>query len=284
MSLQPDIDPVGTVVTPVSIDTSRLEVRSEYFRSPIPLELLQAKFSESQILCSEPLVLKFTGSAHVVILGFGAVVYWQCNDAIASMIADEIDRLPGLAQNRSDVRDAVTVLVNQKEDRVNFRDIWLHILTLEHIRTISEVLGRSVALQQSERSVALALKNTSPIVAALESRGALVPSAKTIKQTVGFTLGIREAILVKLSLFDEPAESCESERLSRLHAQLFEHFDIRKRLAALQEKVTFLSDLNLLLMELLQSRTSHRLEWIVILLIVAEVLFSFFHFLTGKGS
>jgi uncharacterized Rmd1/YagE family protein len=99
---------------------------------------------------------------------------------------------------------------------------------------------------------------------------------------VGFTLAVREAILAKLSLFDDPAETWRSERLARLHSLLYDHFDIQKRLASLQEKVTFLADLNLTLMNLLQSRTSHRLEWIVILLIVIEVIFSFHHFFSGR--
>jgi len=48
-------------------------------------------------------------------------------------------------------------------------------------------------------------------------------------------------------------------------------------LSALNEKLTFLSDLNTMLMSLLHNRTSHRLEWVVILLIVTEVIFSFYH-------
>jgi uncharacterized Rmd1/YagE family protein len=127
-------------------------------------------------------------------------------------------------------------------------------------------------------SVTQALKNTTPIVHALESRGELFSSSKNILKTVGFTLAVRDAILSKLSLFDDPAETWQSERLSRLHNLLYDHFDIKKRLSGLQEKVTFLSDLNQILMTLLQNRTSHRLEWIVILLIVIEVIFSFISF------
>jgi len=47
-------------------------------------------------------------------------------------------------------------------------------------------------------------------------------------------------------------------------------------LAALQAKLDFLADLNLTLMNLLQHRASHRLEWIVVLLIVVEVVIALF--------
>ena len=135
-----------------------------------------------------------------------------------------------------------------------------------------------MALRQCELSVSQALKNTSPIVQALEARGELKPPAKDILKTVGFTLGVREAILAKLSLFDDPAEAWQSERLSRLCNLLYDHFDIRKRVQGLQEKVTFLSDLNLMLMTLLQNRSGHRLELIVVLLIVIEVILSVVQF------
>src|SRR5262245_16548896 len=180
----------------------------------------------------------------------------------------------------SGVRDALVVLVDQPEDRVNFRDIWLKHLTLEHIRIISETLGRSVALKQCELSVTQALRNTAPIVQALSVRGELTPSEKNILKTVGFTLAVKETIFAKLNLSDDPAETWESERLSRLHNLLYDHFDIKKRLSGLHDKVTFLSDLNLMLLSLLQNRTSHRLEWVVILLIVIEVIFSFVHFIS----
>jgi required for meiotic nuclear division protein 1 len=118
-------------------------------------------------------------------------------------------------------------------------------------------------------------------VQALQRRGELIASEKSILTTVGFTLAVREAILAKLSLFDDPAETWQSETLSRLHNLLCEHFDIQKRLSALHEKLTFLSDLNTTLMSLLQNRTSHRLEWVVILLILIEVIFSFYHFFSS---
>jgi uncharacterized Rmd1/YagE family protein len=274
----PELDVLGTIVTPVPTDTSRLELRADYFKSAIDLDLLRTHYPPSQILSADPLVLKMTGDAHVVVLRFGAVVFWQCDDGVCAEVLRKIQQLPGMSPPISEVRDVISVLVDQSEERVNFRDIWLYKLSLEHIKVISETLGQSVALKQSELSVSQALRNTRPIVHALEMRGALVPSAETIMKTVGFTLAVREAILAKLSLFDDPAEAWQSERLARLHNLLYEHFDIKKRLSALQEKVTFLSDLNLMLMNLLQNRTSHRLEWTVILLIVIEVIFSFVHF------
>ena len=270
--------PEHTVLTTIATDTARLELQTAYFGSQVDLDLLQSRYQPSQVLGIDPLILKIPENGHIAVFRFGAVVFWHSSPATHIQTLEKIQQLPGMTPAVREVQDTVVVLVGQPEERVTFRDIWLQDLTLEHIKLISTTLGQSVALRQCEMSVTQALKNTTPIVQALEARGALMPSAKNILKTVGFTLAVREAILAKLSLFDDPAETWQSERLSRLHNLLYDHFDIKKRVAALQEKVTFLSDLNLTLMTLLQTRTSHRLEWIVILLIVIEVIFSFVHF------
>lgn len=281
MPYAPELDAQGTIVTPVRVNAPRLEARAEYFASPIDLEQLQARYAQSQVQGADPLLLKLSGDAHVVAFRFGAVVFWQCEDDLRASTLAEVQPLAGGKPPVPDVRDTVLVLVDQPEERVSFREIRLRQLTLEHIKLISETLGQSVALEHSELSVTQALKNTSPIVHALEARGALTSSGKNILKTVGFTLAVREAVLARLSLFDDPAETWRSERLARLHTLLRDHFDVRKRLAALQEKVTFLADLSQMLMNLLQNRTSHRLEWVVVLLIVIEVIFSFIHFFPG---
>lgn len=269
-----------TTLTPLSSNASVLELMAYYFQSPIDLDQFQAQVGTLHVLSADPLVLRVRGNAHVVVLRFGAVVFWGCPEDVRAHLLAKIELLTKMASIPSDKVDTFVVLVDQPEERVNFRDVCLKNLTLEHIRTISESLARSVALRQCESSVSQALRQTTPIVHALEARGELVPSGKSILKTVGFTLSVRDAILSKLNLFDDPAEVAQSERLSRLHNQLYDHFEMKKRLSGLHEKVTFLSDLNQMLMTLLQNRTSHQLEWIVILLIVIEVIFSFAGFLS----
>lgn len=276
-----EIDAQGTVVTPVAMDATRLEVRADYFTSPIDLPALQALYPVAQVLQAEPLVLRRGDAGHVVVFPFGAVVFWQCDEGVVNSVLAEIRGLPGMDDAVAEVRDTMCILADEAEERVGFREVRLRTLSLEHLSLISQTLAQSVALKHSELEVSRALKNTSPIVRALELRGALIPSGASIMKTVGFTLAVREAVLAKLRLFDDPAETWRSERLARLHSLLYDHFDIKKRLAALQEKVTFLSDMNQILMNLLQNRTSHRLEWIVIVLIVIEVIFSFYHFFAG---
>src|SRR5262249_20683387 len=161
-TLEPNLP--GTVFTKISTDTPKLELQADYFKSPIDLNLLQTHFLPSQVLSADPLVLGLRGNAHVVVLPYGAVVFWNCTASECARVVTEIQQVMKTDPPSRELRDTLLVLVDQPEDRVNFRDISLETLTLEHIRIISESFGRSVALKQCELSVTQALKNTAPIV------------------------------------------------------------------------------------------------------------------------
>ena len=55
-------------------------------------------------------------------------------------------------------------------------------------------------------------------------------------------------------------------------AALWEAFDLEERLAAVQQKLAYLAEAAARLGELLATRKSHRLEWIVIALIAVEIV------------
>ena len=281
MAVQPDIDSLDTLVTPVRTDASRLVLRAAHFSESLDLEAIRQQFSPSQILPVESLVLNLATNSYVAIFPFGAVVFWHCDEALIGSILSQVRQASNIESPPHASPDQFGVQLGEPEERVSRRGVYLPALTVEHVKIISEAFGQSVALQQSELLVGTALKATTPIVQALQTRGELLPTAKELLRTVGFTLGVRESILARLSLLDPPPETRRSERLSRLYEQLQDRFQLRSRVAGLQEKIGFLSDLNQLLMTLLQNRTSHRLEWTVILLIVIEVIYSTVHFFSG---
>jgi required for meiotic nuclear division protein 1 len=267
-----------TVITPVSLDTPTVALRASQYDSQLDLELLQKDFLPLQILSADPLIVKLAGNAHIVVLRFGAVIFWQCSEEVIGSFLRTVERLPGTKSRGCKVQDKLLIRVGRDEDKVNFKDVWLKSLTLEHIKMISEIFGQSVALEQCEMSVHQAIANSGPVVDSLKTRGQVSGSTKQILKTAGFAMAVRETILAKLTLFDDPSEAWESERFSRLHNLLYDHFDIKKRLSGLHAKLTFLTDLNSMLMNVLQHQGSHRLEWIVIFLIVIEVVFSFIEF------
>jgi uncharacterized Rmd1/YagE family protein len=272
----------GTIFTPVENEGERLAVQVTFFESPIDVNELRGELSTAQTLQADPLLMRMGGQGYIMALPFGSVVFWGCPAEVRATVLRAVMRLPGMKGLVNEASDELVVLMGEPEDRVSFRDVRLHKLTVEHIQVISRVFAQSSALKYCELSVGSALANVSPLVADLKARGQLPRSEKDLLKLVGFTLDMRETLLARLTLFDEPAEAWSSERLSRLHSLLYDHLDIRGRLAGLQAKLDFLADLNQILTNLLQHYESRRIELVVVVLIVLELVIALFEFFVHR--
>jgi uncharacterized Rmd1/YagE family protein len=97
---------------------------------------------------------------------------------------------------------------------------------------------------------------------------------------------VRFSVLNNLALFDKPAETWDSESLEDLYREMQDFFDIAERQEVLSTKLDFINENTRMLLEVLSSRKSHYLEWIVIILIFIEIIglsaFEIIKEITGK--
>lgn len=256
----------------------QIGVRADYYEGQIDLKQFRARFPHYPVLATNPLVLEPERYSYVILTRFGAVVFWDCSERVIEDFNADIETLPGALQRNDAVRDQLTVHVDLERDvdTVTFSEVWLRELTLEKLKIIALVLGQSVALDRFENEVTQALARFTPAIEALRKKGSLLLSESQVLQAVGFALEIRAAVLANLTLFDDPPETWESETLAYLDNLLYDQFDLEERLSAINQKLTFLTDMNSTLTTLLSNRKSHRLEWIVIILIFLEIVLFLF--------
>lgn len=115
MTDRSEIDPHETLVTPVSTDASRLEVRAVQFPDAVDLDAVQSRYPPSRILSLDPLVLKLTGSAHVAVFPFGTAVFWQCDDALRAKVIDEIRQVSASQAPAFETREILTVQLGSRK-------------------------------------------------------------------------------------------------------------------------------------------------------------------------
>lgn len=255
-------------------------VPADYYLGQINLKRFRARYPHYPVLLSDPLVIELERGSYAVLTKFGGVCYWNCSQAAVQTLREELADLPGILQRDDVVCDDLEVYVGQREDRVTFSGVALRQLSLEQLKIISVALCQSVALDRIEQEVSDALEKFAPLVTTIRRRGHLRLGEREILRNVGFALELRSAVLANLTLFDAPPETWESEDLARLHGLLYDHFDLEDRISAVTQKISFLSDLNGILMDVLNNRKSHRLEWIIIVLIAVEiVVFLYLEFL-----
>jgi uncharacterized Rmd1/YagE family protein len=148
------------------------------------------------------------------------------------------------------------------------------------------LLAQSVALDHLERETDSVLQGFTRYLDDLRDRGRIRMSGRRILKTIGFSMQVRFSVLNNLALFDKPAETWDSESLEDLYREMQDFFDIAERQEVLSTKLDFINENTRMLLEVLSSRKSHYLEWIVIILIFIEIIglgaFEIVNEITGK--
>jgi uncharacterized Rmd1/YagE family protein len=250
-----------------------LRLIADYYEGRIDGRLFRAKFGHHRVLSANPLVIEPEQGSFVYLEKFGVVVFWNCSESVLASIHEEMRSLATLGARVEGVRDHLTVHVGAPEERVGFSEVWLRDFTLDRLKIVSLALAQSVALDHFEGSVRDAMAKFEPVMAGLARHGRLFLSHLEAMKIIGFTMEIRAAVLENLTLLDDPPETWESESLAHLDSDLFDQFDLDERLGAIQQKLSYLSDAGARVIDLLATRKSHRLEWIVIVLIAVEIVF-----------
>lgn len=257
---------------PLAAAGSPLMLRAEYFQGQIDFRAFTARHPHHRVLSTNPLVLEPEAGTWVYLSRFGAVVFWNASPAVVEVVLGDLATLPGLGTRVEAARDDLRVYLGAEADRVTFSEVWLRELTLDKLKIVSLALAQSVALDSVEAEVSRALDRFQPVVEALRAEGRLVPGQRELLRTVGFALAVRAAVLDTLTLFDDPPETWESEALAHLDSALFDQFDLEERLAAVNQKVAYLQDAGATVLDVLAHRKDQRLEWIIIVLILVEVV------------
>ena len=249
----------------------RLRVRAVYLEGQIDLKAFRTRNAEYPVLAADPLIFEPVRGSFLVVTKFGALVFWNCPEALQRSILADARKLMGdsLAER---LEDSLDVLVGAPENAVTFNEVRLKELSLDRLSIISLAFAQSVALDYIEREVAAALKRFEPVVADIHQTGRLRLSVRQVLKAVGFSLQVRSMVLANLTLFDKPPETWESEMLERLDSQLYDFFDLEERLSAINQKVAYFTDMSSIFMNLLSDRRSVQLELAILFLILIEIL------------
>jgi uncharacterized Rmd1/YagE family protein len=261
---------------PTAGQEERLTIRGAYFKGQLDTKEFRTRQQHYPVLAADPLVLEPVRGSFVVMTKFGSLVFWNCKGELEAEILKAARALPGASPGSEKLEDQIEVVIGVAENRVTFDEVAVRRLTLDNLKIISLALAQSLALDRVETEVVEALRTFEPVVSQLSRAGLLLLHEKEVLRAVGFVLEVRQEVLANLTLFDKPPETWESEVLDRLDTQLYDFFDLEERLSAINQKMIYFSEMNSTLLNLLNHRKSVRLEWIIIILILIEVLFFVF--------
>ncbi len=170
------------------------------------------------------------------------------------------------------ISEEVNVEIQANTLQVNFESIVLPDFNSEMIRLVMLNASQSVALNRFSEITEALLIETNEHTKYLEAKGKLDISGNKLKRFIGKILNIKNKISENLYIFDSPEITWEDEQLNKLNSDLKQTFDLKDRYHVIHDRIEIIKENLELFKDIMDHRESSRLEWIIIILILVEVI------------
>jgi uncharacterized Rmd1/YagE family protein len=255
-----------------------MEMKAYHFSKRLHLKSVNLSdlFSMSVHSPSE-IVLQIEKDKFIFIFNFGSIVCFNLN-------TEELDRYVGVLSNRMGLDrnayrfDDLLLEENthlENSHKIEFSKVILKELNYESIRVAALLLGESVALDYHQSVTTELLVQTKKLTDELRDKGRSSKSHKELVKYIGSSLSTKQTLIDDLYIFDEPDETWDDLRLSKLWEELRRHLELQSRFRSIEYDLDVIQESTAVIADLVNSKYSNRLELTIVLLITFEIVKSF---------
>jgi uncharacterized Rmd1/YagE family protein len=235
-------------------------------------ERLDTRALEGQAsLAQSPQVLPVDGPGCAVVFRYGAVVLFGVSDEAERAFLASLAPLVEDALPRPELEEIEIGVTSGPPDGGKSRVFQVGDLAIERIQLIAETLAQSVALSRYEAVVREAFALTEGWAQRIEETGSLRTLESKLKRHLGRTLLIQHSMAGRIEIGDKPDLLWERPDLERLWARLVDEYELRERERTLERKLALMTQTAELLLNMVATKHSNRLEWYIIGLIAFEI-------------
>ncbi|CAH2072836.1 unnamed protein product [Thlaspi arvense] len=215
---------------------------------------------------------------YMVVFQYGSIVLFNVREHEVDDYLKVVERhasglLPEMRKDEYEVRENPT-LNTWMQGGLDY--IMLQFLNIDGIRTIGSVLGQSIALDYYGRQVDGMVAEFTDINRGMEKTGTFTMDRKKLFQLVGKANSNLADVILKLGLFERSDIAWKDAKYAQIWEYLRDEFELTQRFASLDFKLKFVEHNIRFLQEILQNRKSDFLEWLIIILISAEIAISLY--------
>jgi uncharacterized Rmd1/YagE family protein len=181
-------------------------------------------------------------------------------------------------------REEEVAVIQQSEERDDQippgGPIYVKALSVERILVISDALAKSTVLAHDEREVASVFDNIEPFADELAKAGRTPGGRRAILRQIGNGLLVRHRLSGRVAVAEKPDVLWDRPDLERLYARLESEYELKERADALNRKLSVVAETAQALTDVINTERSLRLELIIVLLILLEVVIAAYQILT----
>ncbi|KAL3462956.1 hypothetical protein BJX64DRAFT_258502 [Aspergillus heterothallicus] len=211
----------------------------------------------------------------VFLFDYGTVVIWGMTPAQESRFLSDISKFATSILSPEDTQVENFNFYYAREyqariynDFISLRDPRNYMIKL----AISHALAQSVKTSLFEDLVSETISNTAPLPAQIAQTGSVNLTRRQINMQVGELFILRINIHLQGSVLDSPELMWAEPQLEPVYQAVRSYLEMDQRVSLLTERLDVIADLLAVLKDQLTHRHGEYLEWIVIVLIAAEIL------------
>ncbi|OUL18133.1 RMD1 family protein [Nostoc sp. 106C] len=227
-------------------------------------------------LATMPLMVTVGEQGCAVLLGYGAVVLFNLEPVEKVAFLTELSSQVSESFANPETEEVEIQLNMAQSERVKEGTIFLHEFSIERLQIVADILAKSAVLSHYETSLATIFDQIEPFAASLQGENRSERQSRELLRQLGTTLLVQHKIVGRVEIIDKPELLWEFPQLENLYLRLEDEYEIRERHNALERKLELISQTAQTVLEFMQHRSSQRVEWYVVILIVVEILLSLY--------
>jgi len=219
-----------------------------------------------------PLAIPAGERGVAVLFRYGAIVLFNLQVIEQAAFFAQIATFVGEPLEHREEEDAEILVSPQGEERVDTSGvIHLREVTMARLVIVADVLAKSVILAYDEDRLAAAFDSIEPVAESLRRQGEGVIPARQLLAHIGDVLLTQHRMVGRVQISDKPDLLWDLPELERLYARLREEYELSERDLALSRKLDLITQTAETALGLLQARSTLRVEWYIVILIVVEI-------------
>ena len=227
----------------------------------------------TDVLSATPLAFRAGLDGVVTVFRYGVVVLFNLS------LLEEDEVLRGLRSRvirPIEAREEETAIIElspDKDDQIlPGGPVLLKAITPEHILVIADALAKSVVLARDEREVSSVIDVVEPFARVLGEQGRTPGGRRAILKHIGNALLVQHRVSGRVAVAEKPDAVWDRPDLERLYARLQDEYELTDRAEALARKLALISETATMLTDIIDTRRSLRLEIMIVVLIVFEII------------
>src|SRR5450631_510958 len=236
-----------------------------------------AGLERSDMISASPLAFHVGAGGFVALYRFGVAVMIGLSPLEEDDVLNQVKLRVSGPHEHVDDESAILQISPELDDKIPPGGaIAMKDLSAQRLLVVADALAKSVSLGRDEREVNAVFDTIEPFAAELARNGRPPWKRRAMLKLIGQTLLVQHRVSGRVAVEEKPDVLWDRPDLERLYTRLEDEYELKERATALKRKLDVIVETAHALTDIIDADRATRLEATIIVLIVAELLATFY--------